>query len=78
MYEAKDLKSVDVVRASDPYVDVVLGGKSMAKTRVISSSQNPYFNEYFYVLVHSMNDLLELRVRCGICMYRLTASLGPR
>ncbi|KAI3659214.1 hypothetical protein MP638_000495 [Amoeboaphelidium occidentale] len=63
VYEGKDLKNVEVVGGkSDPYMTITLGGRQVAKTRVIDDNLNPYWNESFYVLVNNLNDLLTLQV----------------
>ena len=62
VYEARDLKNVEAIGVSDPYVQVKIGGKQLAKTRVVDNNLNPYFDESFYVLVNSLNDTFELAV----------------
>lgn len=43
---------------SDPYVTVVVGGATVARTRVISNSQNPVWNEHFVTpLAHPASEL---------------------
>ncbi|KAI4374892.1 hypothetical protein MLD38_012831 [Melastoma candidum] len=43
---------------SDPYVTVCLGGATVARTRVISNSQNPSWNEHFVVpLAHPVSSI---------------------
>lgn len=46
------------VITSDPYVTVSIGGATVARTRVISNSQNPNWNEHFVTpLAHPVNQL---------------------
>ena len=41
---------------SDPYVSVCLSGATVAQTRVIANSENPKWDEHFYVQVaHSVS-----------------------
>lgn len=43
---------------SDPYVTVCLGGATVARTRVISNSQNPIWNEHFVIpLAHPVSQI---------------------
>ncbi|KAI3816963.1 hypothetical protein L1987_10748 [Smallanthus sonchifolius] len=43
---------------SDPYVTVSVGGATVARTRVISNSQNPIWNEHFVTpLAHPASEL---------------------
>lgn len=43
---------------SDPYVTVSIGGATIARTRVISNSQNPVWNEHFITpLAHPVSQL---------------------
>ncbi|WVZ62645.1 hypothetical protein U9M48_012365 [Paspalum notatum var. saurae] len=43
---------------SDPYVSVCLSGATVAQTRVIANSENPKWDEHFYVQVaHSVNRI---------------------
>ncbi len=60
--EAKNLKNVEITGMSDPYADIRIRGRSVAKTRVIENNLNPYWGETFYILVHSLDDLLEMIV----------------
>ena len=62
IYEAKELKNVEVLRNSDPYTEIRVGGRPAAKTRVIDNNLNPYWNETFYVLIQSLSDTLEFAV----------------
>lgn len=48
---------------SDPYVTVNIGGATVARTRVISNSQNPKWEEHFNIpLAHAVADI-EFKVK---------------
>lgn len=64
VYEAKELKNMDQLGGtSDPYVAIKLGGRLLAESQVIHNNLNPYWDESFYILVQSFNDVLELTVQ---------------
>ncbi|TXT05904.1 hypothetical protein VHUM_03665 [Vanrija humicola] len=49
--------------APDPYVSVALGAKPpVARTKTVTSSVNPTFNETQFILIQSLNDVLNFNV----------------
>ncbi|XP_071682359.1 phospholipase D delta isoform X2 [Lolium perenne] len=48
---------------SDPYVSVCLSGATVAQTRVIANSENPKWDEHFYVQVAHSVSRLEFHVK---------------
>ncbi|KAL8218405.1 hypothetical protein R6Q57_021778 [Mikania cordata] len=48
---------------SDPYVTVSVGGATVARTRVISNSQNPIWNEHFVTPLAHPASKLEFQVK---------------
>ncbi|EEF52789.1 phospholipase D delta [Ricinus communis] len=48
---------------SDPYVTVCLSGATVARTRVISNSQHPYWNEHFKIPVAHPATHVEFHVK---------------
>lgn len=51
------LKQHNKIITSDPYVTVCLAGARVARTRVISNSQNPHWNEHFKIpLAHPVSQ----------------------
>ncbi|KAI3631409.1 hypothetical protein MIR68_010899 [Amoeboaphelidium protococcarum] len=62
VYEARGLKNMESFGVSDPFAKVKIGGKEVARTKIIDNNLNPYFNESFYVIVHSLNDTFELGI----------------
>ncbi|XP_020535466.1 phospholipase D delta [Jatropha curcas] len=48
---------------SDPYVTVCLAGATVARTRVISNTQNPFWNEHFKIPVAHPADHVEFHVK---------------
>lgn len=48
---------------SDPYVTVVLGEATVARTRVLGNSQNPVWDEHFMVQVAHPTDEIEFQVK---------------
>lgn len=60
--EARDLKNAELTGVSDPYCEVSVRGRPVGHTRVLDSNLNPYWSETFYVLVNSMDDLIEWNV----------------
>jgi len=57
---AKDLKNVELVNKSDPYVRVMVQGVEKAKTITIRNNLNPEWDEVLYVPVHSPREQLTL------------------
>ncbi|KAI9363392.1 hypothetical protein DFJ73DRAFT_620407, partial [Zopfochytrium polystomum] len=75
LYEARDLKNVELAGVSDPYVVVSINGKSVCKTSVVNGSLNPFWGETYFVpimkscldgpasnLVSVGSDVLRMRV----------------
>ncbi|KAI0514235.1 hypothetical protein KFK09_010270 [Dendrobium nobile] len=48
---------------SDPYVTVRLSGATLARTRVISNSENPVWNEHFNIPVAHSDDQIQFNVK---------------
>ncbi|GJN12204.1 hypothetical protein PR202_ga30462 [Eleusine coracana subsp. coracana] len=48
---------------SDPYVSVCLSGATVAQTRVIANSENPKWDEHFYVQVAHSASRIEFHVK---------------
>lgn len=51
--EASDLKNLEALRHSDPYVKLFYGGHERAKTHVIDNNLNPIWNETHYILIQN-------------------------
>jgi len=64
IHKAQDLKNVEVATGgkSDPYVRIMSGEQIRAKTEVIDSNLNPVWNEFHYVPVHNIREILVLEV----------------
>eukprot|EP00842_Homolaphlyctis_polyrhiza_P000132 jgi/Hompol1/1119/HPOL_002644-RA len=52
IFDAKALKNVDITGTSDPCAAVIIGGKEVARTKVIDNNLFPSWNETFHVVVH--------------------------
>ncbi|KAF7721951.1 hypothetical protein EC973_003912 [Apophysomyces ossiformis] len=61
-WEARDLRNVEAVNKSDPYVRVMSGLQMRAKTEVVDNNLNPEWGEVHYVPVHSIREDLVLEV----------------
>ena len=59
---ARDLRNVETVGKSDPYVRVLLSGIEKAKTVTFQSNLNPDWDEVVYVPMHSSRERLTLEV----------------
>ncbi|MCJ1391843.1 hypothetical protein MMC18_004710 [Xylographa bjoerkii] len=59
---ARDLRNVETMGKSDPYVRVLLSGIEKAKTVTFQNNLNPDFDEVVYVPVHSPRERLVLEV----------------
>ncbi|KAI9201248.1 hypothetical protein LWI28_020671 [Acer negundo] len=59
----KKRQSNNKVITSDPYVTVCLGGATVARTRVISNSQNPVWNEKFKIPLAHPVDHIEFHIK---------------
>ncbi|CAG8554198.1 5902_t:CDS:10 [Paraglomus occultum] len=60
---AQDLKNVEALGKSDPYVQALLGSKYRDRTAVIDNNLNPVWTEeYLYVPVHSLRETVLLEV----------------
>ncbi|KAL5847912.1 hypothetical protein ACOSQ3_011436 [Xanthoceras sorbifolium] len=62
MNETKRLSHNKII-TSDPYVTVCLGGATVARTRVISNSQNPVWNERFKIPLAHPVEYIEFHVK---------------
>ncbi|KAF8320471.1 tricalbin [Clavulina sp. PMI_390] len=62
LQKAVDVKNVEGTLGgkSDPYVRVMMGGITMARTEVVDNNLNPEWDQIIYVPVHSMNEVLVL------------------
>ena len=59
---AKELRNLETVGKSDPYVRVLLSGIMKCRTVTWKSNLNPEFDEVFYVPVHSTREKLMVEV----------------
>ncbi|EKD15565.1 uncharacterized protein L3040_009107 [Drepanopeziza brunnea f. sp. 'multigermtubi'] len=59
---ARDLRNLETVGKSDPYVRVLLSGIEKARTVTFQNNLNPDFDEVMYVPVHSTREKLTLEV----------------
>lgn len=60
--EAKDLKNVETLGKSDPYVRLRVNGTAKFKTHVRDNDLNPVWNETYYHITSSLSDRLEFEV----------------
>nr|POE62865.1 uncharacterized protein pyuk71.03c [Quercus suber] len=58
----RDLKNLDTVGKSDPYVRVLLSGIQKGRTVTWKNNLNPDWDEIFYVPVHSTREKLTVEV----------------
>ncbi|KAK1089844.1 Tricalbin-2, partial [Friedmanniomyces endolithicus] len=58
----RDLKNLDTMGKSDPYVRVCLSGIQKARTVTWKNNLNPDWDEIFYVPVHSTREKLVVEV----------------
>ena len=59
---AKDLRNVETMGKSDPYVRVLLSGIEKGKTVTFQNNLNPEWDEVVYVPVHNAREKLTLEV----------------
>ncbi|GAB7366233.1 hypothetical protein MBLNU230_g7790t1 [Neophaeotheca triangularis] len=59
---AKDLKNVETIGKSDPYVRILLSGVNKGRTVTFQNNLNPDWDEVIYVPVHSVREKLTLEV----------------
>ena len=59
---ARDLRNVETMGKSDPYVRVLLSGVEKGKTVAFQNNLNPDWDEVIYVPVHSTREKLSLEV----------------
>jgi Ca2+-dependent lipid-binding protein len=59
---AKDLRNLEALGKSDPYVRVLLGGIEKARSVTFENELNPEWDEVLYVPVHSATEKLSLEV----------------
>ena len=59
---ARDLRNVETLGKSDPYVRVLLSGIEKARTVTFQNNLDPDFDEVIYVPVHSTREKLTLEV----------------
>lgn len=59
---ARDLRNLETLGKSDPYVRVLLSGIEKARTVTFQNNLNPDFDEVVYVPVHSIREKLTLEV----------------
>lgn len=59
---ARDLRNLETVGKSDPYVRIMLSGIEKGKTVTFQNNLNPEWNEVIYVPVHTAREKLTLEV----------------
>ena len=59
---ARDIRNVETMGKSDPYVRVLLSGIEKGRTVTFQNNLNPDFDEVIYVPVHSARERLTLEV----------------
>jgi hypothetical protein len=59
---AKDLRNLEALGKSDPYVRVLLSGVEKARSVTFENDLNPEWDEVLYVPVHSPKEMLSLEV----------------
>lgn len=59
---ARDLRNLETLGKSDPYVRVLLSGIEKARTVTFQNNLNPDFDEVIYIPVHSTREKLTLEV----------------
>lgn len=63
VYGAKIPKTKDYMGIADPYARLLVNGKAVAKTKWITDSQSPVWNETFYILVQDLaTEILDFQV----------------
>ncbi|TGZ80655.1 tricalbin [Ascodesmis nigricans] len=62
LQNAKNLRNLEALGKSDPYVRVMLNGYEKARTVTFSNELNPDWDEVLYVPVHSAKEKLTLEV----------------
>ncbi|KAF9093700.1 hypothetical protein BGX27_001575 [Mortierella sp. AM989] len=63
IYNAKDLKNVELVGNSDPYVKLRLGNRpEIATTEVQEDTLNPVWNETNIILVNNLNEIVCMEI----------------
>jgi Ca2+-dependent lipid-binding protein len=59
---AKDLRNLEAVSKSDPYVRILLNGVQKSRTITVENNLNPEWDEVHYIPVHSEKEKLTLEV----------------
>ncbi|PWW79118.1 tricalbin [Tuber magnatum] len=62
LQSARDLRNLESLGKSDPYVHVLLSGVERARTITFKNDLNPDWNEILYIPVHSPRERLTLEV----------------
>ncbi|RPB03096.1 tricalbin [Choiromyces venosus 120613-1] len=62
LQSARDLRNLEALGKSDPYVHILLSGVEKARTVTFNSDLNPDWDEVLYVPVHSPRERLTLEV----------------
>lgn len=62
LQSAKDLRNLEALGKSDPYVHVLLSGVEKARTVTFNNDLNPDWDEVLYIPVHSPRERLTLEV----------------
>ncbi|KAF8954418.1 hypothetical protein BGZ46_002921, partial [Entomortierella lignicola] len=63
IYNAKDLKNVELMGNSDPYVKLRLGNRpEIASTQVQNGTQNPIWNETNTILINNLNEVVCMEI----------------
>ncbi|XJO75420.1 hypothetical protein BDV3_006107 [Batrachochytrium dendrobatidis] len=52
IFDAKQLKNVDITGISDPCAVIIIGGKEVARTNIIDNNLDPVWNETFNIIVY--------------------------
>ena len=62
LQNARDLRNLEALGKSDPYVHVLLSGIEKARTVIFNNDLNPNWDEVLYIPVHSPRERLTLEV----------------
>ncbi|KAJ1980045.1 Tricalbin-2, partial [Dimargaris cristalligena] len=60
LIRAKDLRNVEQIGKSDPYVKILVHTKSQGRTRIVDNNLNPTWHETFVIPVHRVNETVVL------------------
>ncbi|KAI9105980.1 C2 domain-containing protein, partial [Phlyctochytrium arcticum] len=51
LYEAKGLRNMELAGKSDPYARIMIGGKIVSRSKHVSNSLNPVWDETFFIII---------------------------